>query len=360
MARTPKAFTLLVVTTILTLLAIPPAFATSASAIIKAVNAERTARGLAPLAAFGDNSMAKRSNDAFVATGELHGRFKEASSWYRSNGATSVAENQARFPESSGSAKSVAKAWSDSAGHAANQFNKNATHIAAAVTTTGGNVYYTVHILEARSRTSDPEPEPAPKPKPAPKPPPKEPAPEPQAPAKPAQPAPPSEPVADASPAPVPVPVEEVVEPLDIATPRQMTRIEPVVRPTPETPAQLRPAPARSLHGAVLRARFLGLAELAPGDREATARAVLSAVLRAYHRGDLRAYLADEDGASTRDAVRDGEVAASGHRPDADAASAIAMPDASAGLGFAGVGGAVGLLVAALARRPRGRAGGSG
>ena len=335
MVRTPKAVALLVATAVLVVLTTPPAVATTASSIIDAVNAERVARGLAPLQSFGDNSMAKRSNDAFVATGALHGLFKEASSWYRSAGATSVAENQARFPESTASGKTVARAWADSEGHASNQFNPSATHIAAAEKSSGGNVYYTVHVLEAGSHKppTKSEPEPAPKP-------PKKPPPEPPPPAPAEQAPPPQLPAAEEPPAPDEVAEVAHVEPLDIPTPRQMMVVAPVSTRRPETPAQMRPTIAVPDGAGQLHARILGLVKRGvPGGVGEVA--VLAEVVRA----------GVEAGA--------GEVAG-GEREQHDAVdevTAVATPRAGTTLGIAGLGGLIGLLVAAMARHParRGR-----
>ena len=186
-----------------------PAFAVSGHAVIDAVNSERAARGLAALQPYSDTSQVSRANGHLATTNSFHGLAGEVGPWYLSNGATSFAENQAYRDTGSASATAFAKMWTGSPGHAKNQFNPEATHIAAAVTSAGGIVYATVHLLRipkaSTSSTPPPPPEAAPDPEPEPAAPPKkkaEPKAEPQAttttPA-PADPAPPND---DAAPEP--------------------------------------------------------------------------------------------------------------------------------------------------------------
>ena len=220
------------------------AMATSAGSIIDAVNAARAERGLAQLQHYGDDTKAVEANEHFITTGQGHGTVAAASQWYFDRGADGFRENQAIIPDGVASGASVVDSWRASQQHADNLYAADVTHIAAAVRSSGGRTYYTVHILAhgsvpppgssssdggggseaggGRSEASEdppepepePEPEPVPDPEPAPGP---EPAPDPELAAErepelEPEPAPEPAPAGESEPDPA-LPEEEVTEP---------------------------------------------------------------------------------------------------------------------------------------------------
>lgn len=217
-------FVLFVVTAAVGVTFPAPAHATSAGAIIDAVNAERASRGLPTLQTYGDTTMAIHANDVFVETGEPHGARSTVAAWYLDGGADSFRENQANFPTGQTSAGAIVAAWLISDDHAANLLAADATHIVAAVRASDGRTYVTVHVLTYGSAAppSDPdddeddeeaEDEPAPAPAPEPQP---DPEPEPVAPADP-------EPAPEEAPADEPEAVERDLSALRAPVPEGVT-----------------------------------------------------------------------------------------------------------------------------------------
>lgn len=157
-ARSPARATLmllfvgLLVASLLVALSVAPAQARSQGELFAAVNDARNARGLAPVAAYQDTTMATRANEHAIETGTFHGLHNDAFGWYRERGATRFRENQANFPETGASAFAVVEAWLDSPGHADNLLATDVSHAAIAVRTVPGDpsdrTYFTLQLVD--------------------------------------------------------------------------------------------------------------------------------------------------------------------------------------------------------------------
>jgi hypothetical protein len=225
-----------------------PAAATSASAVVAAINAERSARGLPPLTAYADASMALRATDDLIASGGYHGLWSTSVAWYRERGVRPRSENQGRGTAAAGSAASIAAAWSASPGHARNQFDPEVTHVAAAARTVGSTTYYTVHFVIAGATAAGSSPRPDPEPAPAPQ----------------AAPAP----AAASRPAPDVAPTATSDEPVTVPPPAA-PRAEEAVAPAPDTTLAEEPVLATADPVATPDPEPLEVAELVLPDRVA-------------------------------------------------------------------------------------------